>query len=221
MGPEMQVTLLQMFSSSTLTITISVKVGGRFLRDFYCERDYTGHVTLTKEKLEEVIKSGNFEALIGSAETGWFECKSQPYQISDGETARRELAKDVSSFANASGGKILIGLKTKPSATHFGDEVEEVRAFSQGLVNTTQNRDLINRWIYPQIEGVDVAWHPSKADSSQGIVVIDIPQQKEGMKPFLIVKTLDGAKMWRLFSATQSARVTPASHLRLWTCRQR
>lgn len=148
---------------------------------------------LTKERLEEILKSGDFDALIGHAETEWFECKSQPYST-DTEGAKRELAKDASSFANASGGKIFIGLKTEPSDTHFGDEVVKVVSLAPGVVNATQYRDLIATWIYPQIDGIEVKWHQLKSDPTQGVVVIHIPPQKDAVKPFLFVKPMDGGK---------------------------
>jgi hypothetical protein len=150
-------------------------------------------VELSREKLEAIIQNGNFDDLMGLSETAWFECKKQPYQLSD-ESAKRELAKDVSSLANAVGGKILIGIKTKQSSTHFGDEVESVSSFGQELVDTTQYKNIISAWIYPQIEAVDVKWFPTSSGTNKGVVVIDIPTQKDATKPFLIVKTLDGAK---------------------------
>ena len=59
-------------------------------------------VEINKDQLDTIVATGDFEALIGASETAWFECKGQPYQLQD-EALKRELAKDVSSFANASG----------------------------------------------------------------------------------------------------------------------
>ena len=46
--------------------------------------------SLNKEKLEEVIKSGNFDELIGKYENEYFDCKSQPYILNDNKN-KREL----------------------------------------------------------------------------------------------------------------------------------
>lgn len=148
---------------------------------------------VTKEQLDAIVANGDFAALIGASETAWFECKGQPYQIAN-EEAKRELAKDVSSFANASGGRLIIGLQTKPSATHFGDEIEKVRPFAQGLVNTTQYAAVLDAWVYPAMTGVTVGWVPTKHDAAKGVVVITIPPQSPSSRPYLVTKTFDGAK---------------------------
>jgi hypothetical protein len=150
-------------------------------------------MTLTRERLDQIVATGTFDELIGTSESGWVEYKGQPYQI-ENDAAKRELAKDVSSFANASGGRILIGVRTKVSPTHFGDEVEDIRPSPQGLVNTTQYRDILGSWIYPEVEGLDVRWVATKTDATRGIVVVTVPEQKVLSKPFLIVRTLDGQK---------------------------
>jgi len=146
-----------------------------------------------KEELNKIIADSDFDQLLGDVENGWFDCKSQPYQVQN-DAGKRELAKDISSFANKQGGFILIGIKTKKSTAHFGDEVEEIRPFAQGLVNTSQYKDIIKSWIYPETEGFEVEWKPTKQDATKGVVVIKITEQKESLKPFLIVKTLDDDK---------------------------
>lgn len=150
-------------------------------------------MSLSKENLKKIISESDFERLMGEVENDWFECKSQPYQIQS-EASKRELAKDISSFANTYGGYILIGVKTKRSTTHFGDEVEKIRPFNQNLVNPTQYQDVIKAWVYPEIENIDIQWVPIKNDKNKGLVIIEIPEQKESVKPFLITKTLDAKK---------------------------
>ena len=76
-------------------------------------------------QLQEIVQSGDFESLLGEIESAEFECKAQPYAF-DTDSGKRELAKDVSSFANSTGGYIFIGIKTKASSAHFGDEVEAI-----------------------------------------------------------------------------------------------
>jgi hypothetical protein len=150
-------------------------------------------VIITREQLNTIVTTGDFGALVGASETAWLECKGQPYQL-DNDAAKRELAKDASSFANASGGRILIGVRTKSSTTHFGDEIEEIRPLPQTLVKVTQYVDVVEAWVYPAIQGLAVTWIPMKGDVQKGVVVIDIPPQKAASKPYLVVKTFDGAK---------------------------
>lgn len=150
-------------------------------------------MALSREKFNEVITTFEFNQLIGEVENVWFDCKSQPYQVQD-DVGKRELAKDVSSFANVQGGIILIGIKTEKSAVHFGDEIKAIRPFSQDLLDPSQYKNIIKAWIYPEVEGIDIEWLPTKENSAKGVVVIKIPVQKESLKPFLITKTLDGNK---------------------------
>ena len=146
------------------------------------------------KKLEKIISDGDFKSLIGKIENDFFDCKGQIYDLKN-ESSKRELAKDVSSFANLNGGYILIGPKTKNSETHFGDEVIEISLFDQNLVNPNQYLNVIKDWIYPdEIQGIKVYWKASKIDNNKGIIVIEIPAQKESLKPFLISKIVEEEK---------------------------
>lgn len=147
----------------------------------------------TRSILEGIIDNLDFDALIGKIENDWFECKSQPYKL-DNDSDKRELAKDVSSFANYQGGHILIGIKTKPSSMYFGDEVEKIRPFKQSLVDINQYYNIVRDWVYPDIEGINIRWVATKSEMGKGVVVISVPQQRESLKPFLIKRILDQKK---------------------------
>jgi len=148
----------------------------------------------TIKELEKIISNGDFNSLKGKIENDFFECKSQIYDLKK-EYSKRELAKDVSSFANSNGGYILIGPKTKKSETRFGDEVIEIFLFDQGLVDPDQYENVIKDWIHPdEIHGIKIYWKKSKDNNSKGIIVIEIPPQKESLKPFLINKIIEEEK---------------------------
>ncbi len=149
--------------------------------------------SLNKGKIEEVINSGNFDELIGEYENEWLECKSQPYILTDNKN-KRELAKDVSSFANLEGGYILIGIKTVSNDTHIGDRIDKLRYFESNLINKEQILKICEDWIYPPPVGLDISWIASTVDTSKGIAVIKIPYQSDSLKPFLIKSVLDGEK---------------------------
>lgn len=146
---------------------------------------------LTRDQIAAALASGNFAPFLGEIETEVFDGKDHPYQIGS-DAGKREATKDVCAFANGGGGYIVIGLRTKPSVVHFADEVEEVRPIPQTLVNTLQVRDILNAWVYPPIEGLTVRFHPSTADPTRGLVAIDVPAQRDELKPFLIVRSFDG-----------------------------
>lgn len=149
--------------------------------------------SFTKEKLEKIIDSNAFEDLKGEYENEWFDCKSQPYSLVDNKS-KRELAKDVSSFANSNGGYILIGVKTTKDDIHFGDKIDEIKPFESNVVSREQVLKICEDWLYPKPDGLDFFWIASNNDPNKGIAVIKIPVQTDALKPFLIKNVLDEEK---------------------------
>lgn len=149
-------------------------------------------MALTFDEITELLARGKFDSFVGEVESECFDAKDQPYHADD--PGKFEMAKDVCAFANASGGYILIGLRTKQSLVHHADEVEKVRVVAQTLVNTTQYVNILDDWCYPAVEGLSVKFHPSEGDATKGLVAIAIPRQREALKPFLIKRSFDGAK---------------------------
>ena len=145
---------------------------------------------ITRDEVPTILDSGNFNDLIRAVENEWLECKAAPYRLKE-DHQKQELAKDVCALANASGGFILIGLKTQRDPTHFGDEIIEVRPYPQSLVNSGQYQDVLKQWIYPRLQQVEVKWFPSASDPKKGIFAILIPPQASIHRPFLLTRTLD------------------------------
>ena len=148
-------------------------------------------MALTFAGITDLLATGRFDSFVGEVESEYFDAKDQPYQADD--PGKFEMVKDVCAFANASGGYILIGLRTKHSAVHHGDEVEKVRVVLQTRVNTTQYVNILDDWCYPAVEGLAVRFHPLEGDPTKGLVAIAIPRQRDELKPFLIRRSFDGA----------------------------
>lgn len=144
------------------------------------------------KELEKIISDGDFNFLIGRIENDFFDCKSQIYDLKN-EYSKRELAKDVSSFANLNGGYILIGPKTDDSITHLGEEIKEVNFIDKKSVDTEQYNGVINDWIFPKIDGVQIKWIVT-GEVDKGILIIKVPPQGENQKPFLIKKIVEEKK---------------------------
>ena len=141
---------------------------------------------------KSLIAAGQFVQLKGQVENDWLECKGQPYQIQKDHN-KRELAKDVSSVANRSGGLILIGVKTQKSTSHFGDEISDISPMDRVLVDPGQYQKVIKEWIFPEPDGITLTWHRLES-SDKGVFVIEVPPQPAEKKPFLIRRTLDEKK---------------------------
>ena len=149
-------------------------------------------MALTFDEIAELLATGTFDSFVGELENESFDAKDQPYKADD--PGKFEMAKDVCAFANASGGHILIGLRTKQSALHDGDEVEKIRPVPQTLVDTRQYVNVLDDWCYPPVEGLAVRFHSSEGDPAKGLFAIAIPRQREELKPFLIRRSFDGTK---------------------------
>ncbi len=162
---------------------------------------------LNIKELESIIKNGDFSKLISESESEFFDCKRDVYDLKN-NMAKYELAKDVSAFANAGGGYILIGIETKKSEKSFYDEVTKMHPFKEGVCNHEQYIDIISDWIYPKLRGAEARWYPIKENPNKGIFVIEIPNQPEINKPFLIKRTIqDTGKICEVFS--QNIQIKP------------
>lgn len=127
--------------------------------------------------------------LIGESESEFFDCKRGVYDL-EKNALKYELAKDVSAFANAGGGYILIGIETKKSEKSFFDEVIAIHPFKEGICNPKQYIDIVSDWIYPKLRDVEARWSPAKKSPNRGIFIIEIPDQPKINKPFLIKRTI-------------------------------
>lgn len=148
---------------------------------------------LSLEELKAIIETGDFEALVNRIENEFCECKRGIYLLED-DFGKRELAKDVTSFANLNGGYILIGPQTERNEKHLGDEIKAISYLQEGQINFKQYYDIIREWVYPDTHGLNIYWQASKSDKGKGIFVISIPEQGQELKPFLIKKILDEKK---------------------------
>lgn len=151
-------------------------------------------MTLSREDLDALLAVRDFDKLIGQVETVWFDAKDQPYDI-ETDAGKRELAKDVASFANSSGGLIVVGARTAKSAEHFADEVVKIRPMERQLLDPGRYSDVVTDWVFPSVEGFEIDWLPTQNDSTRGLFAIRIPTQTEERRPFLVVRTLEGEKV--------------------------
>lgn len=141
-------------------------------------------------ELKNKIVSGDFDILIGMLEDEHFEAKSGKYDFSS-DHGKQELAKDISSFANRSGGIIVIGAKTTDDPSFFGRRVDSLTPFTFNLINPTDYHNVIKDWIYPRPESIEIDWVHSNLDPERGLVYIFIPDQPENIRPFLLTKEID------------------------------
>jgi len=146
--------------------------------------------TLDQEAVREILITGEFERLIGGIECQELECKTTPYRLQE-VAQQRELAKDISGFANTSGGLLLLGVKTEKGLLHSGDEIKKIHPFRESDIDPKAYNDMLGRWVYPALYNIDFKWWPSKRNSQEGIASIHVPPQPSSSRPFLITKTIE------------------------------
>jgi hypothetical protein len=153
---------------------------------------------LDLDNLKEVVGTRGFERLVGEVENQFFDAKSQPYQFDSGMDAKREFAKDVAAFANATGGYILIGFATKRAVVRAGEEIVEPRPIDQTLFDSDRYRKVLEEWLFPQPEAIGINWVQFGGDKAKGIGVIFVPPQSDLSKPFLITRAMGDKKSTEL-----------------------
>lgn len=145
--------------------------------------------------IRSLVETGEFQKLIGEFEGQILDAKVQPYSFASGSDAKREFAKDVAAFANASGGCIIVGAETIVSSLQAGEQITAIKPFPESLFNVDQHDKIIAEWLYPAPSGLIVKWCPDKATHTNGIGVIFIPTQAPEAKPFLLTRTIGDKKI--------------------------
>ncbi|MBD3340647.1 MAG: hypothetical protein GF353_16185 [Candidatus Lokiarchaeota archaeon] len=141
----------------------------------------------TKKDLQAIIKKSEWQKIIGFPETSWLECKGEPYDF-ESKNVKQEYAKDVSSMANAIGGYIIIGVRTKQDPTHKIDLIDQLRPIKSDMIDIGQYKSITNDWIFPDIENITFEW--KKYQNDTGFLLITIPEQFLN-KPFLVTRTIE------------------------------
>jgi hypothetical protein len=129
----------------------------------------------------ELLRTGHQDVLVGQPETEWLDVKDRPYHLD--EQGSFKLARDIVAFANASGGLIAIGLRT--SKVRGQDIISKARPVPLGDLNIAKHHAVVRNWIYPRPTGVRFDLALTERDD-HGIVIIEIPEQPEALKPFFV-----------------------------------
>lgn len=143
---------------------------------------------LSANELRGVLDNQTFDQLLGTRESSWLEFKSQPYQLAT-DFGAWELAKDVAAFANASGGVIVVGVRTVKQEGINVDVATELRPMPPGLSNQQRHMHVINAGMFPVPDGVVLS--TSTVDGDKQLLVIEVPAQPEHSKPFLVRYLVD------------------------------
>jgi hypothetical protein len=146
---------------------------------------------VTRQEVLASLERGSFNDLIGQEEGLELEFKRSPYRL-DMEAEKFELAKDVSGLANAEGGVIVIGVRTKRHLESLVDVADDVPPIARARLEESRHATVLHERVYPRIRGLAIRYHESPDDPGMGLLSIDVPPQDEADKYFLVQRPLGG-----------------------------
>ena len=145
-----------------------------------------------------LVRTGMLEAVVGLRESDWLEVKSGGYQLSAPDRAaaarqKLELAQDVARFANSDfAAVLLIGYQTANPSTD-GEVIDKVTPVKLVHTDAEQHRKVIDAHVYPTVEGLRI--DRVAVGDDRAVLVIEVPQQPDYLKPFLVHGAVVGGRV--------------------------
>jgi len=137
-----------------------------------------------------LLDSRQFSAFEGVIEDTRIEFKGSPYRL-EMESAKYELAKDVSALANSQGGLILIGFRTSKDHNAAVEYVDACREFALDSVDVERHRKVLEDWICPRLHAIDIRCFPSPSSEERGVLAIRVPASVCNHKPYIVARAVD------------------------------
>lgn len=148
---------------------------------------------LTPTTTLDVLRAGRWGILEGQPESSWLDAKGAPYSDLRGN-GKYELAKDVAAFANSpAGGLIVLGMTTRKNRDGI-DTIHRIKEFELSQVKRQSYRDLVERWVYPRVDGFEVE-RIEGPSQGRGLAVLVVPPQADASLPFLVQGTYSSDKV--------------------------
>ena len=146
---------------------------------------------MSLESVKAILENHAYDSLIGLEEDTWLEAKGRnPYDFTNPH-GQYELGKDVSAFANADGGILIVSLTTTPLPAAKTEQITSHDLCTKEEFPIEQYEGFIRLHIYPKIRGLSVYWLPVSADGTRGLGIIEVPVQSQNHKYFLNAKVVD------------------------------
>lgn len=143
------------------------------------------------DSIKSIIEERRFNDLVGIEEDTWLEAKGRnPYNLG-GPADRYELAKDVSAFANADGGFLIVGLTTTVLEEARTERITGLDPLPQNDFDANRYAGVIDEYVHPSIQGLNVRWVPVNEEATMGLGIIEVPPQSENKKYFLIANVVE------------------------------
>jgi len=149
----------------------------------------------TLDEISALLATRNLAGFVGLKEDQWFDAKRAPAYDLATEAGRFELAKDVSSFANADGGHIIVGLTTADVPDEQTEEVSGLDLLAEATFNVAATQGVLNEYLHPRLQGLTIVWVEDAAGAGQGVGVIRISPLDDDKRFVLMKKVLDAGTL--------------------------
>jgi hypothetical protein len=137
-------------------------------------------------EIAEIVSSRELRHFVGLKEDLFFEAKrARPYDL-DTAKGRYELVKDVSAFANAGGGYLVMGLTTETILAENTDEVAGLDLLRYEDFPAGQIRGVLRELLFPRERDFEIRWVESIESTALGVGYVYVPPQDEARKPYLM-----------------------------------
>src|SRR5262245_4820938 len=130
----------------------------------------------TIETIAAILTQRSLADFRGIKEDQWFDAKKSPAYDLLTPAGRFELAKDVSSFANAEGGFIIIGLTTIEVPEEQTERVVDLDLLTETSLNVPAIQGVLAGHLYPRVPGIQVSWVEDANSAGLGVGVISVPR---------------------------------------------
>jgi hypothetical protein len=183
--------------SWTVDIRMPLKSETTFTQLLRMRADVCQEVFLPRSELTSAymilraVQFGRFDTLVGASESEILDVKSVAYDLKRVDEAhwKLELAQDVAQFANAHGGLLVIGYRTKKK--NGIDVIDKITPVQPRPTRLQSYADIVKSRIHPPISGLQLGDVPVGENQ---IIYFYIPPQPEENKPYLVTGAmLDGA----------------------------
>lgn len=144
------------------------------------------------DAVAQLLATRNLAGFVGLKEDQWFDAKRAPGYDLGTSAGRFELAKDVSSFANADGGHIIVGLTTSDVPDEQTEEVNGLELIVEGAFNVGAIQGVLNEYLHPRLQGLTINWVEDVAGGGHGVGIIRIPPMDHDKRFVLMKQVVDG-----------------------------
>jgi predicted HTH transcriptional regulator len=141
--------------------------------------------------VKQILDDHAYNSLIGLAEDTWLDAKRVPGYDLETPGGRYELAKDVSAFANNSGGFIVVGLDTQVDQNQQTETITALSPFAAENFQAHRYQAIIEEHVHPHIESLRIYWVQIAQEPALGLGIIEIPPQNPDRQYFLVAKVVD------------------------------